>query len=71
MRSLLVAAVFFTAAASLTVAANADVVTIGRATFDFDAPSSPLMRAVHHRGLRQNDREGAPHFAPLQTNFIE
>jgi hypothetical protein len=42
MRSLLVAAVFLTVAAYSTVAANADVITIGRGTFDFDTPSSPL-----------------------------
>jgi hypothetical protein len=42
MHSFLVAAAFFIGAAYSTVAANADVITIGRATFDFDAPSSPL-----------------------------
>jgi hypothetical protein len=42
MHSFLVAAAFFIGAAYSTVAANADVITIGRATFDFDAPSSAL-----------------------------
>jgi hypothetical protein len=43
MRSLLFAIAFFVAAAvHSTVAANADVITIGHTTLDFDAPSSPL-----------------------------
>lgn len=42
MHSLLVAAAFFIGGAYSTAAANADVITIGHATFDFDAPSSPL-----------------------------
>jgi hypothetical protein len=42
MRLLLMAASFLAAAACSTVAANADVITIGHATFDFDAPSAPL-----------------------------
>jgi len=40
MRSLLVAATFFTAAYSM--AAATDVITFRHATFDFDAPSPPL-----------------------------
>jgi len=35
-------AIFIAAAAHSAVAANADVITIGHTTFDFDAPSSPL-----------------------------
>jgi hypothetical protein len=63
MRSWLVAAVLFTAAACSTVAANADVITIGRATFDFDAPSAPLT-AGQQAFFRQykdavNRRDGA------------
>lgn len=42
MRPLLSAAAFVVAAACSTVVANADVLSIGRATFDFDAPSPPL-----------------------------
>jgi hypothetical protein len=40
VRSLLVAAAFVTA--GFSTAAARDVITIGHATFDFDAPSSPL-----------------------------
>src|SRR5690348_6525132 len=42
MRPLLIAARFLIAAACSTAVANADVITIGHATFDFDAPSAPL-----------------------------
>jgi hypothetical protein len=42
MHSLLAAAAFFAIIVFSTVTANADVITIGHTTFDFDAPSSPL-----------------------------
>jgi hypothetical protein len=42
MRSWLAAAGAFAAAALATAPAHADVVTIGRTTFDFDAPAPPL-----------------------------
>jgi hypothetical protein len=42
MQSWLVAAALFIGSAYSTVAANADVITIGRTTFDFDAPFPPL-----------------------------
>jgi len=43
MRSLLLPIGLFVAVAACSLgAAKADVLTIGHATFDFDAPSSPL-----------------------------
>lgn len=42
MRFLLLAGAFLSFGACSTMTARADVVTIGHATFDFDAPSSPL-----------------------------
>lgn len=42
MRPWLIAAGLFAAAALLTSAAGADVLTIGRTTFDFDAPAAAL-----------------------------
>src|SRR5579864_6934144 len=45
MRSWLAAVGFFAAAALSTSVADADVVTIGHTTFDFDAPAAPLTAA--------------------------
>jgi hypothetical protein len=42
MRPWLAAAGLFAAAALSTSATKADVLTIGRTTFDFDAPAAPL-----------------------------
>jgi hypothetical protein len=42
MRLLLLAGAFLSFVAYLTMTAAADVLTIGRMTFDFDAPSAPL-----------------------------
>lgn len=55
MRSLLLAAGVITAAACSTVAAKADVIAIGRATFDFDAPSPPLTAGQQAFFLRYKD----------------
>src|ERR1043166_308840 len=42
MRPTLMAAIFLPAVVCSTVVASADVISVGRATFDFDAPSPPL-----------------------------
>lgn len=42
MRPWLAAAGLFAAATLSTIAAKADILTVGRTTFDFDAPAAPL-----------------------------
>src|SRR5262249_15985602 len=57
MRSLLVAATFFSAASS--TAAATDVITLGHATFDFDAPSAPL--TAGHQTFFQRYKDAVNH----------